>query len=348
MAGFAVIAFLSLVGHNLASPESVIRPGREFDPLVRETFATATDPAGRMTVLTTVNGKGPFPFTVDTGANRSVISDRLATELGISASGTVTIEGLVGPDQVDSVRLDHVSVGSTHQYAIDTAVLPATSLGATGFLGTDMLQDRNVEFDFKRHRITLTRSRGRGSGEDGTTIVVTARRRLGQLVVTDASVAGHKVVAIIDTGAENTVGNPALRKALLGDKPVGQLGELIGVTGKSIPGEAGLVPQIRIGDLRLGNMPVVFANPHTFHLFKLDNVPAVLIGMDVLRLFNRVAIDFTDKEVRFNIGDNWNPHTLQALNRPRNEGKDDGGARLLARADQAGAGLDSGRDLFRH
>ena len=346
MVGFAVIALLSVVGQNLASPENVLMSRSSLDQLHREVLSTATDPNGRMTVLTKVNGQGPFPFTVDTGANRSVISDKLANQLGISKSGSITIEGLVGPDTVDAVHLDQVSVGSTHQYEVDTAVLPATSLGATGFLGTDMLQDRNVVFDFKRRLITLTRARGRVETE-GTTITVTARRRLGQLVVTDAEVGGKKVVAIIDTGAENTVGNYALRKALLGDKPVGATGELIGVTGKSIPGEAGLVPKIRIGDLRLGNMPVVFADPHTFRLFKLENTPAVLIGMDVLRLFNRVAIDFTDKEVRFNIGEGWNPPTRQALNRPRNEDVNDGGAGLLARTDQAGAGLDSGRDLLR-
>ena len=84
-----------------------------------------------------------------------------------------------------------------------------------------------------------------------------------------------------------------------------------------------------------------------FHLFKLDDTPAILVGMDMLRLFNRVAIDFGRSEVRFNIGENWNPPTRQALNRPRNEGVNDGSAGLLARADQVGAGLDTGRDILR-
>jgi hypothetical protein len=98
--------------------------------------------------------------------------------------------------------------------------------------------------------------------------------------------------------------------------------------------------------MQVGNMPIVFADPHTFSLFKLDNIPAILVGMDVLRLFDRVAIDFSRREVRFNIGGAiWNSHTLQALNRPRNEGTGNGGTSLLARADQVGAGLDTGRNL---
>jgi predicted aspartyl protease len=345
--GTVAVLLSSLIGGNLASPEVTMVPGMTGSRFVRETLATATDPAGRMTVMTRINGQGPFPFTIDTGANRSVISDRLASELGLASNGTITIEGLVGPDQVRSVRLDHMKAGTAEQHEVDTAILPAASLGSTGFLGTDMLQGRNVILDFKRHQITLTRLKNQPF-EDGETITVVARRQLGQLVVTDASVNGIKVTAIIDTGAENTIGNPALRTMLMGKRPTGTMGELISVTGKSIPGEASFVPKIRIGKMRMANMPIVFADPHTFELFGLDGRPAILVGMDVLRMFDRVAIDFSRREVRFNIGGVWNPGTLQALNRPRNEGTSDGGAGLLARADQAGAGLDPGRNLLRY
>ena len=334
---------LSIASHNLGSP-SVSLPFNATN-MPEERLSTATDPAGRITLMTKVNGKGPFPFTVDTGANRSVISDKLAAQLGLKPDGTITIEGLVGPDEVGAVRVSHIKAGSVEQHEFSTAVLPATSLGSTGFLGTDMLQGRNVILDFRRHVIMLTRGRG-GEVEDDT-VTVTARRRLGQLVMTDASVGKVKVVAIIDTGAENTIGNPALRRMLMGNNPSGPIGQLIGVTGKTIPGEAGKLPHIRIGSMQLGGVPIVYADPHTFHLFKLDNTPAILVGMDMLRLFNRVAIDFGRSQVRFNIGEGWNPPTRQALNRSRNEDVNDGGAGLLARTDQAGAGLDSGRDLLR-
>jgi predicted aspartyl protease len=350
MAGLSIALLLSLLGQNSASPHSILVPGGPSTRFVRETMATAVDPAGRMTVMTKINGQGPYPFTIDTGANRSVISDRLAQELGLAVNGTIKIEGLVGPDEVSAVRVDHMKAGTAEQHALDTAVLPASSLGSTGFLGTDMLQGRNVVLDFKRHRIILTRFEGLAAvgATDGETITVDARRRLGQLVLTDASVGGVKVVAIIDTGAENTIGNPALRKLLMGTKPSGPTGQLIGVTGKWIPGEAGYVPKIRIGKMSMGNMPIVFADPHTFRLFKLENTPAILVGMDVLRMFDQVAIDFSRQEVRFNISQSWNPRTLQALNRPKTEGTDNGSARLLARADPAGAGVDTGGNLFRH
>lgn len=347
MVGLSIVALFSLLGQNLASPHQILMPPLASSRFVRETMATATDPLGRMTVMTRINGQGPFPFTVDTGANRSVISDRLAQQLDLTDNGTITIEGLIGPDEVRAVHVDHMKAGSAEQHALDTAVLPAASLGSTGFLGTDMLQGRNVILDFKRHRITLTRLEG-PEAVTGQTIIVEARRRLGQLVLGDAWVGNVRVVAIIDTGAENTIGNPALRKILMGTRPTGPIGQLIGVTGKWIPGEAGNVRNVHIGKMSLDNMPIVFADPHTFRLFKLENKPAILVGMDVLRMFDQVAIDFSRQEVRFNISENWNPRTLQALNWRRNEGTDDGSARLLARADPAGAGLDPGRNLLGH
>jgi predicted aspartyl protease len=337
------LALTALVGATLPLSMEAGRPPGAMS----ETLRTAHDPAGRMTVATRVNGQGPFPFTIDTGANRSVISDRLAAQLGLRTDGTVMIEGLAGPEGVAAVHVDHMKAGSVEQHALDTAVLPMASLGSTGFLGTDMLANRSVVLDFKRHLITISRLRDYPVDEDSRTITIAAHGSNGQLVLTDATVNGIKVFAMIDTGAENSVGNPVLRRMLLGNKPQGPVGELIGVTGRRIPGEASSVPLVHLGKIDLGNMPIVYADPHTFHLFHLDHVPAILIGMDVLRKFNQVAIDFGRKEVRFNVSDGWNPHTLQALNRPRNEGKDDGGARLLARADQAGAGLDPRGDLLR-
>ena len=86
-----------------------------------------------------------------------------------------------------------------------------------------------------------------------------------------------------------------------GPLPIGR-GELIGVTGATLPAEPATVPRIRLGGLRLANMPIAFADVGTFRHFGVDHRPAILIGMDVLRGFERVAIDFRRREVRFRIG----------------------------------------------
>ena len=49
-----------------------------------ETLKALFDLYRRMTAPVRVNGRGPFPFVVDTGANQSVIAEGLAAHLGLS------------------------------------------------------------------------------------------------------------------------------------------------------------------------------------------------------------------------------------------------------------------------
>ena len=266
-----------------------------------ETLAGARDVALRLTVPTRVNGQGPFFFTVDTGADRSVVSDRLAAALALPPGRPVTMHGLVGAEAIGTVRLDRLRIGRAERRDVSAPVLPEHALGATGFLGIDVLANQNVVLDFRRNRITLSPSRA----EDVTgEIVVTGRSRFGQLILTDARIMGRKVYAIIDTGAQNTVGNMALHALVHGKAPFtpGE-GLLIGVTGAELPAQLGYVPRVQLGGLTITNMPVAFAAAHSFERFGVGNVPALLIGMDVLRGFRRVALDFRRREARFLLDD---------------------------------------------
>lgn len=280
-------------------PEAAPSPPTAETP---EMLDTARDMSLRMTVPTHVNGHGPYAFTIDTGADRSVVSDSLAQELGLPADGKVIMNGIVGPQSVGTVRVDLLQVGRGRGRAISAPVLPERTLGATGFLGIDAMAGQSVILDFRRNRITLTPSKREEN--DPNVIVVTGRSRFGQLILTDARVKGVKVYAIVDTGAQNTIGNLALRR-LLGRTgaiaPGG--GMVIGVTGATLPAELSAVPRIHLGGLTLGNMPIAFADVETFRKFGVDGAPAILLGMDVLRGFERVAVDFRRREVRFLIGD---------------------------------------------
>jgi predicted aspartyl protease len=273
---------------------------------VEETLATSTDTVQRMTVETHVNGTGPFGFTIDTGSDRSVVSDRLALHLRLAAGTAVTVYGIAGPSSVSTVMLDSLRVGQRERKGVTAPVLPERSLGSPGFLGIDQLRDQRVIMDFKRNRITIANSaREAMEGEEGV-IVVTGRSRFGQLILTDARVGGIKVHAIIDTGAENTIGNLVLRKMMAKRGDIkGQMTSIIGVTGAELPAEASSIPHIKLGGLELAHMPIAYADVQTFKLFGIDDKPAILVGMDVLRGFERVAVDFKEREVRFRVGDGW-------------------------------------------
>lgn len=296
--GFVLAGLASVVTPVL--PSFILGSGPEPE----ETLATSVDRGDRMTVATHVNGTGPFSFTIDTGADRSVVSDRLATRLSLPTGKTVTVYGISGPSPVSTVMVDSLRIGQRERKGIAAPVLPERSLGSVGFLGIDALKDQRVLMDFRHNRITIANSaREAMEGEDGV-IVVTGRSRFGQLILTDARIAGVKVHAIIDTGAENTIGNLALQR-IMAKRRIGSPGRMttiVGVTGAELPAEASTIPRIRLGGLLIGDMPIAYADVRTFALFGIDDKPAILVGMDVLRGFERVAVDFKEREVRFRVG----------------------------------------------
>ena len=57
------------------------------------------------------------------------------------------------------------------------------------------------------------------------------------------------------------------------------------------------IKEAHIGDMTLSNMEVIFADFHVFRLWGLDKEPALLIGMDMLGVLERLVIDYRRNEV---------------------------------------------------
>ncbi|MEI9853096.1 MAG: hypothetical protein WDN24_22155 [Sphingomonas sp.] len=56
---------------------------------------------------------------------------------------------------------------------------------------------------------------------------------------------------------------------------------------------------MRVGGIEFGQLPVAFADVAPFQRFGLLRRPALLLGMDALRSFRQVEIDFPNRQVRF-------------------------------------------------
>ena len=48
-------------------------------------------------------------------------------------------------------------------------------------------------------------------------------------------------------------------------------------------------------------LPIAFADVAPFRKFGLTKEPALMLGMDALRLFRHVDVDFANREVRFSL-----------------------------------------------
>jgi predicted aspartyl protease len=294
--GLGAIALLSGTARAESIPSAPIVP-------VGDVVSTEEDDALRMTVPVMVNGQGPFQFVIDTGADRTVISSELAERLGLADAGKARLHAMGGERDVRIVAIDSVQVSTNTVRDVRAAALPARNLGADGLLGIDSLKGQRIIMDFKAQTMTVVPSSKNDakSADDEGMIVVTAKTRLGQLVMVDAAANGQKVWVVVDTGAENSVGNSRLKQLMIkrnSKLPVKTV-EMSDVLGKRTPAEYIIVDKMRVGDIAMTNSPIAFADAHPFKLFDLTTKPAMLLGMEGLRSFDRVSVDFTSRKIKF-------------------------------------------------
>ena len=262
-----------------------------------EIIVAERDADARMTVPVRIGANGPFSFLIDTGSQNTVVAISLAQRLALKPDSRAMIISVSGSAMADTVVLDEIGLGRRSYYGLVAPLLDRGDIGADGIIGLDGLQGQRVLMDFNRNIIAVDEPRRLG-GNDGFEIVVEAKRRSGQLIMTDAVIDGVRVSVVIDTGAEGTIGNRALQRALSNRQVMAQA-ELIGVTGHSITADIGVGRKLRLGGMDISNLPLAFTDTPAFKAMDLDRRPAILLGMRELRLFNRVAIDFTSRKVFF-------------------------------------------------
>ncbi len=249
-----------------------------------------------------VDGKGPYPFVVDTGSNRTVISRELAGMLRLPAGPRVLMDDALGRIAVQTATLDRLDIGSREIRGINAPLLAEANLGADGMLGIDSLYNQHVVMDFPSRKFLMGPSAEAADALTLNTTIVQGRRRFGQLVLVDADSQATPIFVILDSGAQNTIGNAALRRLLtVGPPRPGQfpVDTLISVTGRKMHAEIDEMPEIQFSGITIRNIPIAYASLHTFTQFGLDDKPALLLGMDVLHIFRSVGIDFRRREVVF-------------------------------------------------
>lgn len=253
----------------------------------------------RMTIPVHVDGSGPYAFLVDTGSEATVISHQLAASLGIAASGQARLIGTVAAKGVNTVRVGKLGIGREVIEDLPAILLDANHLGAAGILGIDTLRKHRIIFDFDNDSVSIARS---GLGKTGASyeIVVTARRKQDRMVISDARIDGIRVSLIIDTGSNYSIGNTALRNRLRQKATLGSAG-LMDVTGAQLSTDIVKVDAIQFDSLRIEKSFLLINDSPAFEELGLADKPAVLLGMNHLRAFSRLSVDFSRREVAFDL-----------------------------------------------
>jgi predicted aspartyl protease len=226
-------------------------------------------------------------FILDTGATNSMVTPRLARSMGVKVSRT----------KQDPYRRA-TSLGRDVLFYVDTRRSDTAARGdfEFGVLGGDFLASYVVELDFAKKQVRFfdparfeTPAAGGGSADEASLPLKIVSNR----PALRASVDGHPIDLLIDTGAPNALmlSGAVAREADVAFTRVEDF-EIRGTVGNA-EGHAGDVARLELGPFALEKVPAVVAPNGFYNLgFPGDSI----LGYDLLAQF-LVRIDYPRQRI---------------------------------------------------
>lgn len=253
--------------------------------------------SGHPTVPTLVEGKGPFEFVIDTGAEGTALYSAFAKQQGLKLieGKAETLQGQTGAASLSLARVSTLSVDGRTVKDVEAVILPdrADGVALPGIVGLDLMGSYVVEIDAPGGRVALhpagtsPRTLG-GDSVKGTKAVRLAGGLLGLPVV----INGILGVAVLDTGARDTrinwrfataAGLSAASARLKSD------GIIQGATNSPVAVARADIGTIDLGGIRRTGASLRIVDLPVFEAFGVADRPAMILGMDLLRDVHLIA-----------------------------------------------------------
>jgi predicted aspartyl protease len=246
-------------------------------------------PQGAIIVPVTVNSAEPVLFLLDTGANGSVISDRLVSMLRLPVVARTTILTAAGTKEAVVARLDRFGMNGVTMSGVlatvmqpDALALPDVVAGGQqvqGVIGQDVLASLYYTIDYRRRQIVWHEA-GDEVPEHATTLELELR---DERFVARLPQPRQLLRLVPDSGAEALVlfqedgrDNPALQ--LAAGRPVG----VKSLTGSRAVRSA-IVRTLQIGPTILKDVPAV--------IVERECGASAVDGLLPLHMFERVTFN---------------------------------------------------------
>lgn len=237
---------------------------------------------GRLITNVTIEGRGPWPFIVDTGASHTAIADVLAVQFGYTSTGALSdVQTLTEEIRAERLHLDRLDAAGVTARAIDAVVVETPTdldLHLYGLLGSDMFAGHTIALDLAA--ATLTRDAAPPRHADARLDDESAV----PLGVAEIKAARRPVLAMIDTGSSHTIVNSVLARRLRPDRIMVQF-DILGATriARRERGAQGvLIRDYRIGGVCGRDLFAVHADVDMFRALGWTTRPAMIIGVDAL------------------------------------------------------------------
>lgn len=152
-----------------------------------------------------IDGRGPYWFLIDTGANRSALDQNVARALGLQSGARTSVEGSAGTIETGTARIRRLTLPGLSVRNLQPTVYDLSGSLApegqriAGILGYDALKDGAILFDRAGGRIAFApRATAFGSLSSAVIVPFTLDNHIPRV---DARINGLDVPLRLDTGA---------------------------------------------------------------------------------------------------------------------------------------------------
>ena len=230
-----------------------------------------------------------------------MLSQSLATRLGLTHSGAGVVHSVDGAEPAMLVNVESLSFGALRLSGGETPVLDGLMLGGEhGLLGVDGMAGRLLHVDFTKHCVEIYEDAAQISMKGW--LSVPARIRFGSMLMIQGKIMGVRVNVLIDTGSNISLANQRFRDALraVGARSIEYHNGHAFTFGRPIVLEQSVwTPNLRLGNTYVESVNAYIGDFHIFDVWGLQDEPTLLIGMDVLTRSREMAIDYERGVVHF-------------------------------------------------
>jgi predicted aspartyl protease len=259
------------------------------------------DSTSHVVVPTFVNGKGPFDFIFDTGADESAVYAWFAKSLNLPKGSNRDLSGATGSVEITGARVSKLSVDGHAISNVEVDTLPDRTDGAklSGVVGVDLMMGRLAVLDFgcgTAALLPLQKVQPEITGK-GASLINAGSIKDGKQLTLPITLNGATAVAILDSGARVTQINNKLAIAAGLDPKSSAFREdnpARGATMKAINVRIGPIGTVVFAGItrrdvvaRLGDLPFL-------EEAGLADKPTMNLGVDLLR-GTRLTVDYASR-----------------------------------------------------
>lgn len=260
---------------------------------------------GHVTVPAYVNGLGPYPFVLDTGADESGVYEWFAKEKNLPKGKMQELGGMTGTTTAPTFRISKLSVDDRviRDFVADGYPNRHDTGQQAGVAGNDLMDGSIVVFDFPCRTVELhAKPFLIGSVlPKGAVGLRGGAVRAGTQLTLPVSINGVEGIAVLDTGSKDTKINPRFASAAGVDTMSASFRDadlIYGADSHSVASRKGPVKEINFAGMQVLAAEVRVVDLPVLDSFGIGKEPAMILGIDLMRSY-RLIYDHQAKNFWF-------------------------------------------------